>query len=140
MPLYSRRTINLEAIPFSEQIHCVASILCELEKLEEISSIKVLHQVSLCSFDCLQINAPFEDLTPVDLFFNSTNCNKSVDDYISALSYATYAIHCLIIISRVPIWIENDYSVSTCQVETKASDFSCQQAAEDGRVTVELLA
>lgn len=134
----------------------LGSFIVKLEELKEITVVEILHEVSLLSFrirfgsasslSCLrsfyslEIDTPLKNLASIYLLLNTSYCDKTIDNYIPLLANSANTIHCLVVICGVPIWVHNNNSICSSQIQSATSDFSGQKAAEDRTILVELLA
>ena len=78
------------------------------------------------------------DLSPINPFFDPTDCDKSVHDHVTLLADPVNPVHGLVVSRWVPVWIEDDDSVGPDEVQTTAGYSSGQDSHKDIRVLIEL--
>lgn len=98
----------------------VLSILIKLKEHEEIIITEVLALILLSLFYSCLVHALLVNLPSVDHLFNASNSDKSVNDDISLLPDPVDTVNGLVVICWVPIWVEDDDSISPDQVEAVA--------------------
>lgn len=91
------------------------------------------------TFNGSQVHRLLVHLSPVDHLLDASNCHESVDYYVFFLTDSVTPVYGLVVIGRVPIWVHNDGSVGTGQIQSKTADFGCQETTKEAFVVVKLL-
>ena len=114
-------------------------ILIKFEKSFELTLLEISLDVFLVVFECSLADTWLENLALVDLIFDTVGWQKPVDDDITLLADTITPVYRLIVISRVPVWIKNDCSVSSSQIESHSTDLRSEQEHKVLRVCLKLL-
>lgn len=120
------------------------------EQPEEVTVIEVLLKgllvgdlfAALINFtlNCLQVHTLLVHLSTIDELLNASYGHETIDYNILLLAYSVAPIHSLVVIRRVPVWVENYCSVGTSQVKTEATDLRREQPAKLAWIVVKVLA
>ena len=124
-----------------DQIQRVALVilLFELEELNQLLVVEVLHNVVCAIFQGCFGQAVLEDLPFVDVLLDWPTGDESVNYDISFLPNTIDPINALVVIGWVPVWIDNDGSVCRHKVETYPWDLVGQEETEYILILVKVL-
>lgn len=96
---------------FLLSVRFLAVLEIKSEQLKNLIVWKIFSYNLLFLHSCL-VHSQFMDLSSVNELFNSSYSDQSVYNNISLLPDSVYSVDCLIIISRIPVRIKNNDSIS----------------------------
>ena len=135
--------LNREAVPFQQEFHGgrLSLLRIVLEQLEQVRIREILVEILLGTaavIDRSQTHTLLVDLTTVDLLLDRADRQQPIHDNIALLANTEYTVNSLVVICWVPIRVQYDCTVCTCQVEPKTADFRRQESTKNRWVFVEL--
>ena len=115
MILVGRSVFILERVLFKQSLESItlSVIRIELENGCQFIMVKILKDSLLVSINDCVIDSAFENLSSIDVLFYCSTTDESVNNDISPLTNTINSVYALVVISRIPIWVKNDCSVST---------------------------
>lgn len=98
-----------------------------LQKLTEFLLVKIPDHVIGFVLQSRFTQTAFENLSPIDLFFDRVGRNQSVNDDVFFLADSVASIDALVVVGWVPVRIQNDGAISSSKSESNARNLGCQE-------------
>ena len=135
--------LNRETVPFQQEFHGgrLSLLRIVLEQLKQVRIREILVEILLGTaavVDRSQTHTLLVDLTTVDLLLDRADRQQPIHDHIALLADTEYTVNSLVVICWIPIRVQYDCTVCTCQVETETSYFRRQESTKNRWVFVEL--